>query len=80
MIRTWQMMRDGCMRESTLECPCCGDVAATADADGLFDESQDIECGCTTVWVSCSAEETAHISYDDCEACRKCEPEPRRIQ
>lgn len=30
----------------TLECPCCGDVGAEADGDGLFWDEQALACGC----------------------------------
>jgi hypothetical protein len=30
----------------TLECPCCGDDGAVADADGLFHDGQALICGC----------------------------------
>jgi hypothetical protein len=32
--------------ETELECPCCGDVGAEADAKGEFYDGQPLVCGC----------------------------------
>ena len=62
------------MSELTLECPCCGDIGATADADGMFFDGQPLECGCP-----------GHVAVDDADPeaeawvnsgdvlCKKCE-------
>lgn len=54
-----------------LECPCCGDLAATADEHGAFTDGQPLECGCDG-WVTCDSEEPAEvvIDPDGCEQCR----------
>jgi hypothetical protein len=47
-----------------LECPCCGDVGAIADADGLFADGQKLVCGCAG-WVSVDAESEPFINNGD---------------
>lgn len=52
-----------------LECPCCGDVGAEADEEGLFTDGQKLVCGCPG-WVSVDAENEPFINNGDepCEA------------
>lgn len=49
-----------------LECTCCGDVAATADAFGFFHDGQSLECGCEG-HVTCDSENPAEVNAYDCE-------------
>lgn len=58
-------------QRAALECPCCGDVGATADADGLFYDGQSLECGCPGQ-VSCDSE-TAPYTLTHDEPCPKCD-------
>lgn len=37
---------------TTLECPCCGETAATSDVNGVFEEGQEVECMCMGLQVS----------------------------
>ena len=30
-----------------LECPCCGDVAAEPDSNGMYYDTQPLTCGCS---------------------------------
>lgn len=49
-----------------LDCPCCGDVGALADADGYFVDGQALVCGCNGI-VSCDSETEPAVSVDDCD-------------
>ena len=53
-----------------LECPCCGDVGAVANADGFFHDGQDLVCECLGC-VSMDAEtDPCIITYcTDTEGC-----------
>lgn len=51
-----------------LECPCCGDVGAEADNDGLFWDGQALVCGCPG-HVSCDGETEVFIAIDDDAEC-----------
>ena len=60
----------------SLECPCCGDVAAEGDTDGRYFDGQALECGCAGhVSVSGRDDEvsiTIADDYDpdvDCDDC-----------
>ena len=46
-----------------LECPCCGDVAASGE---MFTDGQPLECACRG-HVSVTADEEPHVFIDDCE-------------
>lgn len=48
-----------------LDCHCCGDIGAVADADGMFFDGQALICGCKG-HVSCDLETEPYISTDDC--------------
>lgn len=50
----------------SLECPCCGDDGALADAAGFFFDGQPLACGCKG-WVSLDAETDPEITIDDCD-------------
>lgn len=56
---------------TTLECPCCGDVGATSDADGMFYDGQELDCGCPG-HVSVDEEDGAYIDNGD-DPCEQCE-------
>lgn len=47
-----------------LECPCCGDVGAEADAEGLFSDGQELVCGCPGV-VGVDEDDVHIIPLDD---------------
>ena len=61
---------------TNLECPCCGDIGAESDRDGLFTDGQPLLCGCSG-WVSVSADgdEEPWINNGDerCSASAKCQ-------
>jgi hypothetical protein len=55
-----------------LECPCCGDVGAEADGEGLFTDGDSLVCGCAG---SVSADEddvSIVLSDDECGPEAKC--------
>jgi hypothetical protein len=54
----------------TLECPCCGDEGAVADAEGCFTDGQPLTCGCPGM-VSVDTESDPFINNGD-EPCAKC--------
>lgn len=59
-----------------LECPCCGCEGAESDADGLFNDGQELICGCPG-WVTADGdgdESWAWINTGD-EPCQQCEGE-----
>ena len=47
-----------------LECPCCGDDGAEADADECFTDGQGLLCGCNG-WVSVTEDEVYICIGDD---------------
>lgn len=48
----------------TMECPCCGNVGATANLRDEYIDGQGLECGCSgNVSVD---EDGAYISIHDC--------------
>ena len=47
----------------SLECPCCGDVGAYGDDQGLFHDGQILRCGCDG-GVSMCSEEEPYINSD----------------
>lgn len=52
--------------ELELECPCCGNVGAVADADGMFVDGQALVCICLG-HVSCDWETEPYVVVDyDC--------------
>lgn len=59
----------------TLECPCCGDDGAHADADGLFRDGVPLSCGCPG-WVCVEEDGDVWINNGDaaCECCGVEEP------
>ena len=61
------------IRPASLECPCCGDDGATANAAGDFVDGQPLECGCPG-WVSVDEDDGAWINNGD-EPCIQCERE-----
>lgn len=54
----------------TLECPCCGDDGATADAHGEFADGQPLECGCPG-WVTIDEDGEVWINNGD-QPCQRC--------
>lgn len=56
---------------AALECPCCGDVGATADSEGLYYDGQPLECGCPGQ-VSLDSETPADIVIHDNTPCPRC--------
>ena len=57
-----------------LECPCCGCIAAKADANGMFYDGQPVTCGCATlVTISGYEDEGADIYMPE----EDCPPEAR---
>lgn len=51
---------------TTLECPCCGDDGAVADANGEFHDGQRLVCGCNGL-VSVDADDVyISIGIDPC--------------
>lgn len=65
------------MAATYLECPCCGDVGATPDAHGLYDDGDGLECGCAG-WVSvCEGDAWINNGDSPCKPTAKChEVEP----
>jgi hypothetical protein len=53
-----------------LECPCCGDVGARANAEGYFIYGQPLVCGCNGQVVG-DAETALDIDVDDCPCWEK---------
>ena len=49
--------------EETLECPCCGDIGAVSDTDGMFIDGQPLWCGCHGA-VACDDETDPWITTD----------------
>lgn len=58
------------MKESTLECPCCGDDGAES-IEGEFTDGQALICGCPG-WVSIEPDGEAWINNGDA-VCQQCE-------
>jgi hypothetical protein len=60
--------------QETLECPCCGDVGATANHDGTFDDGDGLECGCSG-WVTVEEDGDVWINNGDqpCKPTAKCQ-------
>ena len=52
-----------------IECPCCGDVGAEADDEGMFMDGQALVCGFEG-HVTCDTEEEPDILILDCECSR----------
>lgn len=66
--------------ERTIECPCCGGIAATANGVDLwFRDGDALECGCAG-HVSVCAEDGVSVYIDEdqqCPCCAGvCEPQP----
>lgn len=61
------------LERDTLECPCCGDIGATANARNLFVDGQRLECGCAG-HVSLDSETPPYIMVGDafCPTTAKC--------
>lgn len=59
--------------KETLECPCCGDDGAYANAAGEFADGQALTCGCPG-WVTVEEEGEAWINNGDAP-CDRCEAE-----
>lgn len=61
----------GRISDKYLECPCCGNEGAEADADGWFTDGQSLICGCVG-WVTVEETGEAWINNGDepcpCEA------------
>lgn len=60
---------------SYLECPCCGCEGATSDAEGWFEDGQELECGCLG-HVSADSDgdwSEAYILINDDDPCPVCE-------
>jgi hypothetical protein len=62
----------------TLECPCCGDDGAVADADGLFHDEQPLTCGCPGL-VHVDDDGDVWINNGD-DPCVKCGPPTPRSE
>jgi hypothetical protein len=59
-----------------LECPCCGDVGATANGQDLwFRDGDRLECGCPG-HVTVDEDDVYICAYDD-EHCPRCEAEAK---
>ena len=77
-IRVWRLLRvwvGGTVTAEPeyLECPCCGDVGAIADAAGCYVDGQLLVCGCVG-WVSVDRETEPWINNGDglCPSTAKC--------
>ena len=58
---------DGSLVIVTLECPCCGEDGAYADADDMFEDGQALVCGCDGhVMVDTETEPSINVFDCDC--------------
>lgn len=54
------------MWEMTIDCPCCGNEGAKADAEGYFTNGQGLICGCRGS-VVCDSETEPYVQADKCD-------------